>query len=159
MAYFQNCFFFKATKRIKKGEELLYSYGNGYWKTKFEREAGKAKEDYCVKACFEFHSNDAIAKLNKRIAESTSEEEKESLEFHINLIKGITKAYDNQGDSLQDYLNRHILTTMLARYNEQTHNYAVDTTPSGVLRLRSLYHPLSFPARRVAHDAQPPRSP
>ena len=112
------CFFFKATKRIKKGEELLYSYGNGYWKTKFEREAGKAKEDYCVKACFEFHSNDAIAKLNKRIAESTSEEEKESLEFHINLIKGITKAYDNQGDSLQDYLNRHILTTMLARYNE-----------------------------------------
>jgi hypothetical protein len=112
----QPFFCFVATKRIKKGEELLYSYGNGYWKAKFERKASKAKENHCVKSFFESYSNDEIAKLNKLIAESTSKMENENLKFEKYMIEGFKKLYDTKGESLKDYLNRHIITQMLARY-------------------------------------------
>jgi len=44
--------------------------------------------------------------------------ENEKLKFEKDMIEGHKKVYDTEGKSLQDYLNRHIITQMLARYNE-----------------------------------------
>ena len=111
------CLYFAATKRIKKGEELLYCYGNGYWKTKIDREAC-TRRDHSVKSYFESTSNDVIAKLNKRIAKSTSNQDTEKLKMEKSFLTGLQMAYDTKGVALDDYILRYIITKCLLEYQK-----------------------------------------
>ena len=115
----QLCFFFVATKRIKKGEELLYSYGNGYWKTKYERDASPEDEDHSVKAYFKYISDDVIDKLNERIAKSTSMMNSENLKMEKSFVTGLQMAYDTEGVGLDDYFLRYIIAKCLVEYHKK----------------------------------------
>jgi SET domain-containing protein len=106
-------FFFVATKRIKKGEELLYSYGSGFWNGKYAREARPEDEDHSVKAYFKKVSDDVIAKLDQRIAKSTSEKEIRRLKGEKEMIDIHKKGYDTEGKRLEDYGMRYMLTQFL----------------------------------------------
>lgn len=98
------CLYFVATKRIKKGEELLYSYGTDYWKSKKLREANSKDKDHSVKSYFELFSNDVIAKLNK---------DTEKLKMEKSFLTDLQMAYDTKGVGLDDYILRDIITKCL----------------------------------------------
>ena len=112
------CLYFAATKRIKKGEELLYSYGNGYWKTKYVRDASPEDQDHSVKAYFKYISDDVIDKLNGRIAKSTSMMNTENLKMEKSFVTGLQMAYDTEGVGLDDYISRYIITKCLLEYQK-----------------------------------------
>ena len=99
-----------AGKRIKKGEELLYSYGPGFWKGKYEREARPEDEDHSVKAYFKYISDDVIAKLDQRIAKSTSMMDTEKIKMEKRVLTDLQMAYDTKGVALDDYILRYIIT-------------------------------------------------
>ena len=52
----------------------------------------------------------------KMVAKSISEKETKKLKLEISLIKGFTEAYDTEGESLQDYINRFIIQNSLGVY-------------------------------------------
>ena len=50
----------------------------------------------------------------KMVAKSISEKETKKLKLEI--IKGFTEAYDTEGESLQDYINRFIIQNSVGVY-------------------------------------------
>jgi len=90
-----NSMVFVATKRIKKGKELLYSYGPDYWRTHNERQTGIANgEDLSVSKYFE-----GALKKCQNIPQIQ--------------LKKLKKEYSTEGEKMQDYYNRWLISELV----------------------------------------------
>lgn len=87
---------FIATKRIKKGEELFYCYGPGYWQGKCERKKDgntdmKKFFDGWMKECLQENKSSKVVKL----------------------CNDLKTTYDTKGVSLEDYTKRFVIVTII----------------------------------------------
>ena len=90
------CVLFVATKRIKKGTELLYSYGPGYWSAKRRRTK----------------KNNDVMNLWKELID------KHKLDFDLTskqnqIYFDLLSTYKTEGTSLSDFQLRYILVSIL----------------------------------------------
>ena len=90
---------FVAKKRIKKGEELLHSYGSQYWAMKRERESGGTRT-----------AKDHFTILMGLILHECHPSVQEALpELHDELLR----EYDTTGDTEDDYRKRFVVLSTL----------------------------------------------
>ena len=93
-----NSMVFVATKRIKKGEELLYSYGHDYWKIHNERQTEIANG--------EDHSE---SKLWEYLIEC------ENIQQIPKLKNKLKKDYSTKGETMHDYMKRFLLSELVCK--------------------------------------------
>ena len=91
---------FVATKRIKKGEELLYSYGPQYWQIHNAR--AKKGESGDMQAKWDICMNELNDKVEPKLMEAF-------------------KLYDSSGTELTDYIARYMLAEMMCEAQHKAH--------------------------------------
>ena len=100
---------FIATKPIKKGEELLFSYGPGYWKTKRERE-GSTEQNIArsVSDIFQWAAREALRAVSASEGEDAAKR-----------VGAILRPYTTEGDRQEQYELRLRIATLLSKFVNQ----------------------------------------
>ena len=94
--FYENGVAFKATKRIQKGEELLYSYGSFYWEARRERE---------------YHASETVEDLFSHNTERVVESDHTGLSMEMK--EKLVKTYSTHGRALDDYMLRYSILSIL----------------------------------------------
>ncbi len=108
---------FVATKPIPKGQELLFSYGPGYWKTVREREGSTAHNiARTVSDIFNWAARETL----RAVFESEGEEAAKR-------VGAILNRYTTEGDEQEHYELRLKIATLLSKFVNQLNEVEANT--------------------------------
>ena len=107
---------FVSTKRIKKGQELLYSYGPDYWNNHGDLDVQKLLSEMVThekfRDCFKRYIRNHVTRFGKTLDEKTQNEASRGM------ADALSKLYDTKGDTMDDYAKRYFVSEFVRRAQE-----------------------------------------